>query len=213
MTMPLDKIDLFFQYVAAARNNNASDVWSLRFEQIQSSLEKHGMFFTHEKFEDHQEAGAITRATEIFPTGRDPEKWSANVLDNVFEYHALTNPSRPVEPLEIDNMAHIFRACEQQFITVDSDYILKFASCLGAVTHNTWKKNTSKKHVKVKDAYQSWRKRQPQQVQHMFKERCNQTEVGPTWLVQAVNNTGCFPYTLPVFSGKYSYKFNAEELS
>lgn len=218
MSKPLDKIDLYQQYVWGVRNNGDTDPWALRFEQIQQSAEKHQLFITHPKFEDDHHAGAVTRLSEIYPNGRDVTKWKAKVIDNVFEYHAITNPESPVEPLEIDNMAHIFRACDQQQITVDTDYIKAFAKCLGMVTANTWKSGhnrsgQTRKHAMVVAAYKSWLNRQPQQIRDNYSERCNQTEVAPTWLCQAVANTGAFPYDLPEFLGKYRYDFDAKELS
>lgn len=218
MTKPLDKFDLFQQYVFSVRNNGDTDPWSVRFEEIQTALEKFGCFFTHEKFGNETQAGAVSRPTEIFPTNsRDINKWKSSVLANVFEYHSLTNSSDCIYPLEIDNMAHIFRACDQQLIEVDTDYIRQFAKCLAKVTQNTWQKGYGTnwrftKHKKVSAAYTSWYKRQSAEVQAVYKTRCNQTEVGPTWICQAVANQG-FPYELPEFTGKFAYKFTAKELS
>lgn len=218
MSKELDKYDLFEQYVYGVRNNGDTDPWALRFAEIQCSAEKHDVFITHEKFEDENYPGAVTRLSEIYPNGRDVSKWKAKVIDNVFEYHSVTNPDLPVYPLEIDNMAHIFRACDQQQIKVNTKYIRAFAKCLGIVTENTWKTGHNKsgqtrKHAMVVAAYKSWLKRQPNQIKENYNERCNQTEVAPTWLCQAVSSTGMFPYELPVFTGKYRYDFLPEELS
>jgi len=214
MTKPLDKIDLFMQYVYAVRHNDDSDPWSIRFAEIQTALEKFGCFFTHEKFSDTKEAGAVSRPSEIFPTGRDVNKWKSSVLSNVFEYHSLSNPDLPIEPLEIDNMAHIFRACDQQGITVDTDYIRQIVKYLGAVTGNTWQKGYTKshrKHTMVMNGYKSWLTRQHYRVREQFDTRCNQTEVAPTWIIQAIKLAG-FKYELPVFIGKFQYDFEDKEL-
>jgi len=218
MTKALDKFDLYQQYVFSVRNNGDTDPWSVRFEEIQTALEQNGMFFTHEKFGNHLQPGAVSRATEIFPANsRDINKWKSSVLANVFEYHRITNSDQSVQPLEIDNMSHIFRACDVQGIDVDSDYIKQFAKCLGIVTENTWQKGYGnnwkyKKHAKVMAAYAGWLRRQPEDVRGHFNSRCNQTEVAPTWLCQAVRNAG-FKLELPTFSGKFAYEFTAEELS
>lgn len=217
MTKPLDKIDLYMQYVYAVRNNGDQDPWSMRFEEIQCALEEFNCFFTHEKFGDTEEAGAISRPTEIYPTGKDVTKWKSSVLRRVFQYHSISNPNAPVQPLEIDNMAHIFRACDQQGIQVDDQYVRDFAKYLGAITNNTWQKGYKKsgafkKHSMVTSAYQSWWKRQPQNVRDAFSTRCNQTEVAPTWICQALELAG-FPHDLPMFIGRFHYKFNAKELS
>ena len=214
MSKPLDKVDLYMQYVYAVRHNNDTSPWSVRFEEIQTALEEFGCFFTDKKFGDTDQPGAISRPTEIFPTGRDITKWKSSVLRQVFQYHSISNPDRPVEPLEIDNMSHIFRACDQQGIVVDENYIRKFVKYLGAVTGNKWKKGYTKahrKHVMVKDAYQSWLTRQHYRVREQFDSRCNQTEVAPTWICQAIEQAG-FDLELPVFTGKYSYTFDQKEL-
>lgn len=215
MTKPLDKIDLYMQYVWAVRNNGDTDPWSMRFEEIQTAMEEFDCFFTHSKFGDTDMPGAISRPSEIFPTGRDVNKWKSSVLRRVFQYHNLSNPDAPVEPLEIDNMAHIFRACDQQGITVDDDYVKAVVKYLGVVTNNTWAKgynsSRNRKHKMIMDAYQSWLKRQHYRIRENYNTRCNQTEVAPTWLCQAMAAAG-FPYELPVFIGKYAYDFNNKEL-
>ena len=215
MTKPLDKIDLYMQYVWAVRNNGDTDPWSMRFEEIQSAMEEFNCFFTHNKFGDTDMPGAISRPSEIFPTGRDVNKWKSSVLRRVFQYHTLSKPDAPVEPLEIDNMAHIFRACDQQGIIVDDDYVKAVVKYLGVITDNTWAKGynstRNKKHKMVMDAYQNWLKRQHYRVRENYNTRCNQTEVAPTWLCQAMSVAG-FPFELPIFIGKYAYDFNQKEL-
>lgn len=211
MSKALDKIDHYDQYVYAVRHNGSENPWHVRMEAIQTALEENDMFFTHDKFGDTDLAGAISRPTEIFPKRID--KFSVSTLRNVFKYHALSNADKPVEPLEIDNMSHIFRACEEQAIDVDDDYITEFSDMLEKVTGNTWKhrqQSKNSKHVKVMRAYNSWRDRQgnPESI----SQRCNQTLVAPTWLCQAVKLAG-FKYAIPKFSGNMSYRFTEEELS
>lgn len=215
MTKPLDKIDLYMQYVWAVRNNGDTDPWSLRFEEIQSAMEEFGCFFTHDKFGDTDMPGALSRPSEIFPTGRDVNKWKSSVLRRVFQYHSVAIPDRAIEPLEIDNMAHIFRACDQQGIEVNDEYVRQIAKYLGVVTGNTWAKGynstANKKHKMVMNAYKSWLKRQHYRVRENYNERCNQTEVAPTWICQAIKAAG-FPFEVPVFIGKFAYEFNDKEL-
>lgn len=211
MSKALDKIDHYDQYVYAVRHNGSSNPWHVRMEAIQSALEDNDMFFTHDKFGDTDIAGAVSRPTEIFPKRLD--KFSVTTLSNVFKYHALSNADKPVEPLEIDNMSHIFRACEEQAIDVDDDYITEFVDVLEKITGNTWKhrqQSKNSKHVKVMRAYNSWRDRQGNP--DAISQRCNQTLVAPTWLCQAVKLAG-FKYAVPKFSGNMSYRFTEEELS
>jgi hypothetical protein len=214
MTKPLDKIDLYMQHVWAVRNNGDKDPWSMRFEEIQSALEEFNCFFTHEKFGDTDKPGAVSRPSEIFPSGRDVDKWKSSVLRRVFQYHNMYLSNKPIEPLEIDNMAHIFRACDIQGITVDDDYVSEFGKYLGAVTNNTWAKgytNYKLKHKLVSNAYNSWYRRQDEQTKNAYKSRCNQTEVAPTWICQAIAKAG-FSKELPIFTGKFKYDFKKKEL-
>jgi hypothetical protein len=212
MSLPLDKFDIYMQYVYAVRHNGSTHPDHVRMEQIQCVLEDHGMFFTHEKFNDHTKPGALTRATEIFPATGKLDKFSVNTIKNVCSYHALTNPNKHVEPLEMDNMCHIFRACEEQGILVDDEYISQFAIALHKATGNTWakgQKSKKSKHTKVLRAYNSWRNRQPNS--EAFATRCNQTLVAPTWICQAVKQHG-FPYGVPSFPFALTFNFTEQEL-
>ena len=214
MTKRLDKIDLYMQYVWAVRNNGDTDPWSMRFEEIQCALEEFNCFFTHDKFGDTDKPGAVSRPTEISPTGRDVNKWKSSVLRRVFQYHNMYLADQPIEPLEIDNMAHIFRACDQQGIVVDDDYVREFGKYLAAVTQNTWAKgytNSQLKHKLVVNAYKKWYNRQDLQVRITLNSRCNQTEVAPTWICQAIAKAG-FSKELPIFTGRFAYDFDEREL-
>ena len=215
MAKKLDDVDLYEQYVYAVRHDGSTDPWHVRFGEIQSYMEKFGAFFTHEKFGDDDMSGALSRPTEIYPKSKDPNKWPVDVIGNVLEYHSITNPHLPFEPLEMDNMCHIFRQCVVQGIEVDSDYIRKFAKALEKVTKNTWKKGWKGKdcikHSKVSTAYKNYLERlKPAQRAH-YNERCNQTEVAPAWLCQVVANQG-FEYELPEFTGRFDYKFPKKDL-
>jgi hypothetical protein len=63
----------------------------------------------------------------------------------------------------------------------------------------------------VMNAYKSWLKRQHYRIRENYNERCNQTEVAPTWICQAITAAG-FPFETPVFIGKFKYDFNSAEL-
>ena len=210
MNKTLDKIDLYTQYVYAVRHNGSTNPWHVRMEQIQTALEENNMFFTHEKFGDVNKPGAVSRPSEIFPARID--KFSTSTLANVFRYHSMSNPDKPVEALEIDNLSYIFRACEEQGIIVDNDYIDAMVTAMDKVTGNSWKHratNKNSKHVKVLRAYNSWRERQgnPDSI----SSRCNQTQVAPTWICQAIKQAG-FKYDVPAFSGIMRYNFTKQEL-
>ena len=215
MSKPLDKVDLWMQYVLAVAVDGSTDPWHLRMHSIQQAMAENDIFFTHEKFGNADAPGALTRPGEIFPDSRDLNKWPLAALEPVFKYHKKAIPEQPIAPLEMDNLAHIFRACYQQGITVDESYLDEMISLLQRITGNTWKKGykgkDSTKHQKVLNAYKSWYKRQHYATRSHYNERCNQTEVGPTWICQALANAG-FTKPLPEFKGKFFYEFTAQEL-
>lgn len=201
MSKPLDKVDLYMQYVYAVRHNGSTDPWHQRMEQIQQYMEQYDCFFTHDKFNDHEMPGAITRASEIFPAHRDQQKWPVEVIANVLEYHKLARPTMPVEPLEMDNLCHIFRAARDQGITVDTGYIKDLVKYLDIITNNSWHTDSKKrcdKHALVLRAYDNWRRRQNNP--DAFPKRCNQTLVAPSWICTALVRNG-FPHAVPGFSG------------
>ena len=211
----LDKVELFEQYVFAVRHDNSSDPWHQRFADIQTSMEKHGAFFIQERSSLANEPGALSRPTEVYPGTKDLCKWPTEVIDNVLEYHSITNPDLPVQPLEMDNMCHIFRQAHLQGIVIDSDYIRKFAQALQKVTSNTWKKgyrgHACTKHFKVISAYKNFLDTLDYTTRLHYGDRCNQTEVAPTWLCQAVAEAG-FEHDVPTFTGKYFYDFPKADL-
>lgn len=200
MSKPLDKVDLYMQYVYAVRHNGSTDPWHQRMEQIQQYMEKYDCFLTDEKFNDHEMPGAITRASEIFPANRDTQKWPVEVIGNVLEYHKLARPGTPVEPLEMDNLCHIFRAARAQGITVDTGYIKDLVKYLAKITNNSWHtdyKKKNEKHARVLRAYDNWRARQSNP--DAFPKRCNQTLVAPSWICGALVRYG-FPHAVPSFT-------------
>lgn len=201
MSKPLDKVDLYMQYVYAVRHNGSTDPWHQRMEQIQQYMETYDCFFTHEKFNDHEFPGAVTRASEIFPAHRDLQKWPVEVIGQVLEYHKLARPTMPVEPLEMDNLCHIFRAAREQGITVDTKYIKDLIKYLDKITGNSWHTDSKKqndKHALVLRAYNNWRARQNNP--EAFPKRCNQTLVAPSWICTALVRAG-FPHAVPGFTG------------
>lgn len=179
---PLDAIDLFMQYVYGYNNDGSREPMNVRCHKIQALAEKYNLFLTNEKFGDDDKPGAVARLSEIMN-----RNYSVNVIDFVFYYHSITKPNRPMPALEMDNLCHYFKACEEQGIDVDYAYIDRMAKVLAVVTNNTWDKG-SIKHVKVKTAYENWFKQAKLNgfIQSDKAPRCNQTEIGPIWLSQSL---------------------------
>lgn len=179
---PLDAIDLFMQYVYGYNNDGSRDDMNVRCHRIQKLAEKYNLFLTNEKFGDQDMPGAVVRLSEIMN-----RNYSVEVIDFVFYYHSITKPNKPMPALEMDNLCHYFKACEEQGIDVDYAYIDRMAEVLSIVTNNTWDKG-SIKHNKVKTAYENWFKEAKRNgfIQSDKAPRCNQTEIGPIWLAQSL---------------------------
>jgi hypothetical protein len=179
---PLDAIDLFMQYVYGYNNDGSREDMNVRCHLIQNLAEQYTLFLTNEKFGDQDMPGAVVRLSEIMN-----RNYSVDVIGSVFYYHSITKPSKPMPALEMDNLCHYFKACEDQGIDVDHAYIDRMAEVLAVVTNNTWDKG-SIKHNKVKTAYENWFKEAKRKgfIQSDKAPRCNQTEIGPIWLAQSL---------------------------
>lgn len=210
---PLTKCDLAEQIVYAVRLDNSTRPFYKRIESIQSSLEENNMFFSDETRSDHNDAGALSRYTEVW----NDRKFKTEDIINVIKYHGLAKPNSHVEPLEIDNMAHIFMFAREAGIKVDDEWIDEFVDTLEKVTKNTWNiKGRGKwdKHGKVMRCYRAWRLNQIAKGinPELIKERCNQTQVAPAWLLQTIRAHG-FSRKTPQLTGNFKYKFSPEELN
>jgi hypothetical protein len=194
----LDAIDLFMQYVYGYTNDGSRESMNQRCYTVQKYAEAFGLFMTHEKFGNDNRAGAISRLSEIMNLNYDVE-----IFEKVFYYHSVAANlhSSPVYALEIDNLAHYFKACHEQGIIVTHAYIDHMASILDGVTNNTWNVG-SKKHNKVINAYKNWFTKA--QAKGAFekgeKPRCNQTEVGPVWLAQVFAHASKNTMSVPKFT-------------
>lgn len=187
---PLDAIDLFKQYVYGYNNDGNREFMFERCYEIQQLAQHYNLFFTHEKFGDDKQPGAVSRLSEVMN-----RNYSVNILDQVMYYHSITNPRSVVYPLEMDNLCHYFKACAAQDIQVDHAYIDRMAETLEKVTKNSWAEG-SLKHTKVVAAYRRWFEHAKSQgiIQSDRAPRCNQTEVGPVWLSQCLkHNDPGFP--------------------
>jgi hypothetical protein len=204
----LDAIDLFMQYVYGYNHDGDRGEMHIRCHEIQALAEKYGMFLTDEKFGDQNEDGAVSRLSEIMN-----KNYSVAVIDKVFYYHTVSkkkeSKSRPMYALEIDNLAHYFKACEDQSIMIDYAYIDGMVAVLSKVTDNTWHVG-SKKHKMVITAYGNWFKAAQSKgtILSSEKPRCNQTEVAPVWLSQVLVRHA--KASVPTFT--QSFKFAAKDL-
>ena len=134
------------------------------------------------------------------------------VKDRVPLWGRACQPVCNHDPYPVGNSGR--RDIVEQGIVVDDEYVREFGKYLAAVTQNTWAKGYTNSHVKhklVSSAYKSWFNRQDSQVRETLNSRCNQTEVAPTWICQAITKAG-FSKDLPIFTGRFKYDFNSKEL-
>lgn len=210
---PLTKCDLAEQIVYAVRLDGSTRPFYKRIESIQKALENNNMFFSDETRADVSEAGALSRYTEVW----NDRKFKAVDIINVIKYHGFARPYEAVEPLEIDNMAHIFMFAREAGIKVDIDYIEEMADVLEKVTRNSWAKNQKGKfgkHGKVARCYRDWRLNQIDKGidPALISSRCNQTQVAPAWILQTLK-ANKFSRKTPQLTGNFKYRFSKEELS
>ena len=210
---PLTKCDLAEQMIYAVRVDNSKEQLHLHVNKIFSAMEEYGLFFSDETRPCVQHPGALSRFTEINNT----KKFDTDDIINVVKYHGIARKDYPVEPLEIDNLSHIFMLAREQGIVVDDEYLQAFANALYRITDNTWSTKDTKatsKHKRVLKAYNMWRARMVEKSpdnEYIIPKRCNQTLVAPTWICQALKAKG-FKYALPKMSGNFRYDFTKQEL-
>jgi hypothetical protein len=205
----LGAIDMYMQYVYGYNHDGAREEMHIRCHEIQALAEKYGLFLTdEEKFGNQNEDGAVSRLSEIMS-----DSYSVAVIDKVFYYHTAAkkkeSKARPMYALEMDNLSHYFKACEDQSIMIDYAYIDGMVDVLSKVTDNTWHVG-SKKHKMVITAYGNWFKAAQAKgtILSDEKPRCNQTEVAPVWLCQVLVRHA--KATVPTFT--QSFKFAAKDL-
>jgi hypothetical protein len=193
-TQQLESIDLFKQHVYGYTNDGSRTKMNERCYQIQQIAEKYDMFLTAEKFGDHTYPGAVSRLTEIMKKNIPIE-----CIDSAFFYHSISSPNQQVYSLEFDNMIEFFHKAIKQGAVIDDDYVRELVNVMDVVTGNTWK-TKSRKSNKVKAAYKNWyaTARKAGLIISAKPPRCNQSNVGPTWITQMLAANG-FTKQLPKF--------------
>lgn len=212
ISCPLTKADLAEQMIFAVRIDNSNDLFQQRIEEIYSVMEKNDMFFSDEHRSCVNQGGALSRLTEIW----NDKKFATEDIIAVIKYHGLARPDKPVEPLEIDNLAHIFMFAREQGIEVNDEYIKQFAITLRLATNNTWsKKDRSKKskHMGAMKAYKKWRSTkilESDENKYLIPARCNQTFFGPAYICAALKTKG-FKFPLPKLKGNYRFNIDTTD--
>lgn len=116
----LDEIDLWIQRVLGVRIDGSKNPIWVTIEKKQSILEKYDLFVTHDKFNNTNMPGAISRLTEVL-------KLDLNSLEWLCEYFSIVAKNRRIYEKEIVLMAHFFFRCRCDNIKVDSAYVIQVA--------------------------------------------------------------------------------------
>lgn len=124
---PLDFIDMYRQMVCGVRVDNADDPLWIATELKQTYLEAAGIFVTHEKFGDENEAGAFTLLADTIMSKSEKSLKDPEVTRMFAEYWVLIHQDRAVDPKEARQLYEFFDACYRAGITVDSEYLQQFA--------------------------------------------------------------------------------------
>jgi hypothetical protein len=114
-----------------------------------------GLFATHAKFGDEDEAGAFTLLADTLmskslKTRKDPE-----VTRMFAQYWTYLNETRPVRAKEARQLYEYFNLCFEQGITIDKEYLLEMV----AFTKEYFEANFGENGMfwdKVKDSYTRW---------------------------------------------------------
>lgn len=139
--IPLSEFDMFEQKVYAVRqqpappqhwiNNNKQtwDDWN-EANKKQQYLAAAGVFLTEEGRPNDNDAGAMTRLNEILNLGK--KYYSLDVTKNFCEYCSTLGAvaARTVATKEVNIIYEYFRLCEDQGITIDSQYIKDFVASI-----------------------------------------------------------------------------------
>ena len=145
----LEAIDLWEQMVFGVRIDGATNPSWVATELKQQYVEQAGLFVTAKKFNDHDEAGAITRLQEI-------NKLQPESVKYLMQYLALaTKLQRPVEEKEMVMMAHYFDRCRLCNIKVDTAYVLDLYKTIESIWHCEFSP-MGKFWIDASNAYGNW---------------------------------------------------------
>lgn len=150
----LDPIDHWQQQVFGVRVDGSQNPLWLLTEKKQCILEQYDLFVTHEKFNDYDMPGAISRLQEVNKLGIEPLTWLCKYLKLV------TNGARPVGEKEMVMMSHFFLRCYADGLKPSDAYIQQLAAV--AITH--WNADFDPSGPfwnQVSIAYDNWHQNNP----------------------------------------------------
>lgn len=145
----LDLIDYWDQYVFGVRIDGEKNPEWVKTERKQAVLEKHGLFVTHDKFNDSHMPGAISRLQEINKLPLESVEWLALYLSIV------TAGKRPAVEKEMVMMGKFFDLCRHANIKIDKSYVVELAHVTDTLFGADFMPN-GKFWTKAATAYYNW---------------------------------------------------------
>lgn len=183
---PLDAIDKYQQMIFGVRTDNSDINDWLIAEQKQQYLEKAKMFATHEKFNNTDMPGAVTRMQELM----DTKSYSPIITKYFTQYFtAICHSSRPVQPKESWMLYEYFRLCEiDPKINVTDSYIRSVAKALKVVGVTDF--DSLDLWARAKSSYQNYYRNNISQYHDLIGIRYPEKPLGLTFLIAQIAKSG-----------------------
>jgi hypothetical protein len=124
----LDFIDKYIQMVFGVKIDKADDQEWVDTALKNDYLAAAGLFATHAKFGDEDQAGAFTLLADTLMSKSLKTRKHPEVTRMFAQYWSFLNQQRPVEPKEARQLYEYFNLCHEQGITVDDTYLLDFVA-------------------------------------------------------------------------------------
>lgn len=183
---PLDAIDKYQQMVFGVRTDGSMiPSWRV-VEQKQQWLESAKMFATHEKFNDTEKPGALTRMHELMDT--------RNYVPEITKYFtkyftSVCRSSRPVQPKESWMLYEYFKLCElDSNIEVTDAYIRDVAKALKVVGHGDF--DSTDLWTRARTSYQDYYRRKVRNGYDLLGIRYPEKPLGMTFLIAQIAKAG-----------------------
>ena len=193
---PLDAIDKYQQMVFGVRTDGSTiPNWTVA-EQKQQWLESAKMFATHEKFNDTEKPGALTRMQELM----DTRNYTPVITKYFTQYFtAVCRSNRPVQPKEAWMLYEYFKLCDADpAIDVTDKYIRDVAKALKVVGHGDF--DSIDLWSRAKTSYQDYYRDAVRNGWDLLGIRYPEKPLGITFLIAQIAKLGV---KVPYYSETY----------
>ena len=193
---PLDAIDKYQQMVFGVRTDGSTiPNWTVA-EQKQQWLESAKMFATHEKFNDTEKPGALTRMQELM----DTRNYTPVITKYFTQYFtAVCRSNRPVQPKEAWMLYEYFKLCDADpAIDVTDKYIRDVAKALKVVGHGDF--DSIDLWSRAKTSYQDYYRDAVRNGWDLLGIRYPEKPLGITFLIAQIAKAGV---KVPYYSETY----------